>query len=462
MSTLLIIIVAYSILSFSEMAFKEARRMYGELFEELIDALPKKNKNRWSDYFYLFLIFFTVILLAVLTFIISPFGLIMRVYNFFKHMNKKNEDKNNRKQKDDLPCYKPSSEGASIQIKPQFILFGPNLPFTPDKRQIIYIEDVYHELLNGFLIEEFEPINNYLTKRNFSLEYLPYINKRVSTNHCVQYFFPHTQLQTEQISTTEFTSQNLFNFLSGRDSLPPGFLRYRGMEGELYKFSYFEIDAKTKEDVIKQFDSYLYNVRDTGGQYFSLGTPEPEDVADFSFPYEAIKIVDEIKAKVEALRVLGISEMAIKTIFNIEQRLSKMVITKDYRILLPDYNHLEIFLTPLPKAVFILFLRHPEGILFKNLSDYKEELKNIYFTISPKTNIEDLNKSIEDVTDPSKNSINEKCSRIREAFLKEFDESLSQNYFITGEKADYKKIKLDRALVIFETNDWFASLAGIE
>ena len=37
--------------------------------------------------------------------------------------------------------------------------------------------------------------------------------------------------------------------------------------------------------------------------------------------------------------------------------------------------------------------------------------------------------SIDDVSEPTKNAVNEKCSRISEAFIKHFDESLAQNYF---------------------------------
>lgn len=51
-------------------------------------------------------------------------------------------------------------------------------------------------------------------------------------------------------------------------------------------------------------------------------------------------------------------------------------------------------------------------------------------------------QSIEDVTNPLLNSINEKCARIRSAFVKEFDESLAKNYFVTGERGEAKKITL--------------------
>ena len=59
-------------------------------------------------------------------------------------------------------------------------------------------------------------------------------------------------------------------------------------------------------------------------------------------------------------------------------------------------------------------------------------------------------ESINDITDSTKNSINEKCSRIREAFLREFDNEFAGNYFITttNKESFNKSITLDRNLVI--------------
>lgn len=62
-------------------------------------------------------------------------------------------------------------------------------------------------------------------------------------------------------------------------------------------------------------------------------------------------------------------------------------------------------------------------------------------------NEEKIRQSVNDVTDPTKNSINEKCARIREAFLSSFDETFAQNYYVVGERSTPKKVVLDRALV---------------
>ena len=59
-------------------------------------------------------------------------------------------------------------------------------------------------------------------------------------------------------------------------------------------------------------------------------------------------------------------------------------------------------------------------------------------------------KSIEDVTNPLSNSINEKCARIREAFVSKFDEHLARFYYVDGERGEAKKIALPRNLIKWE------------
>ena len=126
------------------------------------------------------------------------------------------------------------------------------------------------------------------------------------------------------------------------------------------------------------------------------------------------------------------------------------MITSDYRILLPDYNNMEIQMTPLVKAVYLLFLRHPEGIIFKHLMDYRDELKDIYKKIKGDRWIFTQTRSVNDATNPMKNSINEKCARVREAFVTRFDERLAKHYIITGERGEPKRITLPQDLIEWE------------
>ena len=129
--------------------------------------------------------------------------------------------------------------------------------------------------------------------------------------------------------------------------------------------------------------------------------------------------------------------------------LSKLTITKDYSILLSNYNT-EVKLEPIVKAIYLLFLNHPEGIVFKCLPDYREELAEIYQKIKPYGLNDRVIRSIEDATNPLLNSINEKCSRVRAAFAAVTDATLLDQYAITGKSGEAKKISLPRELVVWD------------
>ena len=166
--------------------------------------------------------------------------------------------------------------------------------------------------------------------------------------------------------------------------------------------------------------------------------------------FVSLTLLEDMDVRVQKLRNKGLNEWTFRGLFKTKAQLSRLIITKDYRILLPDYNDIEVKMEPLVKVVYLLFLKHPEGILFKGLTDYREELLDIYKKLKPMGLNKRTIQSIEDVTNPLLNSINEKCARIRSAFVKEFDESLAKNYFVTGERGEAKKIALPRDLVIWE------------
>ena len=130
-------------------------------------------------------------------------------------------------------------------------------------------------------------------------------------------------------------------------------------------------------------------------------------------------------------------------------KLSGLTITREYAIMLSEYNK-EVKMEPIVKAVYLLYLNHPEGIAFKCLPDYRKELADIYQKIKPLGLTERAIRSIEDVTNPLLNSINEKCSRIRAMFQAEVDASLLDQYIITGKSGEAKKISLPRDLVVWE------------
>ena len=167
--------------------------------------------------------------------------------------------------------------------------------------------------------------------------------------------------------------------------------------------------------------------------------------------FHCFVLLDEVKENVRMLRVYGVDESDILDAMNEEELFPQLVVTKDYKFfLITDERRVEVKMEPLVKAVYLLFLSHPEGILFKCLPDYREELTGIYAKLRPWGLTERARKSITDVTDPTHNSINEKCARIRKVFLDLLDEHVAEQYYIQGARGEAKKITLPRDLVVWQ------------
>lgn len=177
----------------------------------------------------------------------------------------------------------------------------------------------------------------------------------------------------------------------------------------------------------------------------------PEELAQ-----EVKRLVSQLQAQGRndlLLRAIGVPLLEELRIEAAKGKLSRLVITKDYRIVLPDYFGMEIRITPMQKAIYLLFLRHAEGIYIKDLPDYREELKNIFARLYPNGATESWQRTIEKVTTPYDNAINENLSRIRSAFIGQFNDLLAHNYYITGERLEARRITLPREMVKWETED---------
>ena len=88
--------------------------------------------------------------------------------------------------------------------------------------------------------------------------------------------------------------------------------------------------------------------------------------------------------------------------------------------------------------------------MFKHLPDYREELTGIYAKLRPLGISDRAIQSIEDVTNPLLNSINEKCARIKKTFLGVMGSDMAEHYYIKGTRSEPKKISLPRDLVVWE------------
>ena len=161
------------------------------------------------------------------------------------------------------------------------------------------------------------------------------------------------------------------------------------------------------------------------------------------------------------LRAIGVPVLEELRIEAAKARLSRLLITKDYRFLLVDYGNKEVMLNPVHKAVYLLFLNHPEGIEFKQLRDYRDELEGYYMATARLMDKRTISESVDMLVDPLNNSINEKCSRIKSAFLSMMDQYSANFYIVSSHtkkhvngstKTWYERLKvitLPRELVVW-------------
>ncbi|GHV17337.1 hypothetical protein FACS1894179_09000 [Bacteroidia bacterium] len=325
------------------------------------------------------------------------------------------------------------------------------------------------------------------------------LNDVLSYNHPALYIDSvkiNNLLKIDTVSYTKFISKMFDNSFS--EQIDSGLLMYSYRLGE---FIYFPLRAKDLDTLIREIEVFFkeLKVRLSNADFdnYALSFPPDRDnipddeKTDYDFTYRN-KIADEIKERISTLKKLGHEEFLLRLItkeilkidsdtelqsivhdltfyrdfvlaepkeinrierfkeFYLTDKVSPLIIDQSYRILLPEYNNLEIKLTPLQKAVYFLFLRHREGILFKRLGYYRRELQDIYCDISNRECLDSIEKSIDDICNPAENSINEKCSRIKEAFLSQFTGEIAGNYYITGDRGYPKVISLDRALVTWK------------
>ena len=304
----------------------------------------------------------------------------------------------------------------------------------------------------------------------FHVIYLPLLMKRLKDKEVVKYRAPY--LTETEIGRTIIGNDFLLQYLvnpSDKGRIKQGFIRtediHRGSDGKDNAVNrFYPLSSNSTEPLADQLHRIGKQIFEEKNQQQLLGSKRNswDDFGDaihhdaddnFNSQLEeedTNDLIEEVKERIAKLRQRGISQYILEQLIHPDDRLSRLVITKDFRLLLPDYNNMEIKMEPLVKAVYLLFLKHPEGILFKRLPEYRRELTTIYEQLRPAGLTDRALQSIEDVTNPLLNSINEKCARIRGAFVGQFDDHMAKHYYIDGPRGEAKKISLPRDLVVWE------------
>ena len=359
------------------------------------------------------------------------------------------------------------------EVHCQKALFSRDLPFEPLYGMMLYVESCANEEINLFFHKNMKTVVDVLGE---SFTYLPLMLDKLAQK--MEYNRPEADSAwvEKAKSNPSWIQDTYWEILSYRidkeDEMPelplhtiepPLLMRYEETSSDGHVFTLFPL-LYNDDNQFEQLLTAIAQVPRPDANIFhstliedipirrsrlreNLQT-DPRDKAD----NEWIDILaGEIQQRIKELQLMGVEDFVIKKLISLpEPKLSALQITKDFRIILPDYNNMEISMPTLSKVVYFFYLRHPKGLRFKELIDYRDELLQIYYRLSNRYDSAKIEQSIDELVDSTRNSINEKCSRIRAAFVSRFSDDLAKNYYITGYSGQAKYIPLDRGLVMDE------------
>ena len=376
-----------------------------------------------------------------------------------------------------------------------FQLSFANLPFKPDKSQVIYVESNYNEQANRFITDNYHDLRQRFEYQGYEFIYLPMLFKDDELKRKVLYYAPY--LETKIVADKSLRSSYLLNFLSSShlgEAVKPSILFGPERCGDEWLFQACELPLSgvASKDIIQLMDAVssgtlfvnescamsdnvLMNYQPSSEPRSSMSIESDEkrsarkrsffskmvdriqgelfedDVEEYApLRDEVAEILENLENNVKKLRLQGVTLSAIHEFIDKQEPLSPLVITEDLRIFLPAYNNIEIELSAQRKALYFLFLNHPEGIVLQHLEEYHKELMNYYKQTNGGVVTPRMEESIKKLETYGNNQLNVVITRIREAFCSKFDERLARHYFISGERGQAYKIGLPQALIRWE------------
>ncbi len=350
------------------------------------------------------------------------------------------------------------------------------LPVRFDKYYVVYVETEYNKPLNDFIRSNIGYIRKGFSKQNYHFVYVPEI-KKLSDAELLLAFPIAASMMTDDIknrirhiSTVEFT--RMYAEVTGIDlsEHKAGLLSLCHYEGDMgistdvidYSKSTLllvDMDNVAADRIKDAFDEYFrcycgekhvpFSVRprdeyplDSWQEGESCGLQSEASDSSFLIEQKNMQLIaDDIRHKVEILKQGGYIELLLHTlgadiVKQIEDsrkstgKLMHIVVADDLRVSIPELGNLEVKMPTLSRVLYVFYLRHREGVEFKFLSEYTDEILALYRLASNRLDDRKLRATVESLVNPTENKINECVSRIKAAFLKVMDDYLARNYYL--------------------------------
>ncbi|EKT4553224.1 hypothetical protein JE945_002413 [Flavobacterium psychrophilum] len=316
--------------------------------------------------------------------------------------------------------------------------------FNANDNMVIFFDLESNHTINQYIKTNLEAIKQRFKEEYKSFVYLPSIVFSENFDTILKYYLPH--LSESNYRTLQF--ENIFQKPENQKIVD-----YLGYSGTI-KCGLIFINEATIVDcneflIQDNFftDSLLYFKTLREQSVFSFDDYDDMIGNTNSFnPYEnldedALTKIEEIQRQLYELKQNGqllfalpilkeLLEKETNTIdFNSENNL---LIDEDFRILLPNFNNIEIQLSHLTKAVYMLFYNNPQGINIKKLYQYKQQIISLYAGISNQLDYDKMLQSIDDLIKPDSKAIYTHISRIKAAFYKQMDYKFADKFIVTS------------------------------
>ena len=126
----------------------------------------------------------------------------------------------------------------------------------------------------------------------------------------------------------------------------------------------------------------------------------------------------------------------------------RVLVNGDMKIVLPEYDEMEIEMPAMCRTLYILFMKLRKqgdgGLVLRNIDEYREEILDIYGLVKPGANDQRVRKTVENLCNPFSDSLNQMISRtnrcVRSVIL---DKELAKQYIIAGNRGEEYGIALD-------------------
>ncbi len=129
---------------------------------------------------------------------------------------------------------------------------------------------------------------------------------------------------------------------------------------------------------------------------------------------------------------------------------SPIVVNNDFKIILPDYDEVELKMSCIQKMLYMFFMRHPEGVRLKDLVDHSRELAAIYSCLKDCPRAEAMRKVEQYMCSTElRNQALSKINRIVARTVKWPEANGENPYAIAGKRGETYRLAIDPGKIRF-------------